>query len=100
MSQWLYNSNGNPIAFINGGDKVFSRRGHFVGRIDGNEVWHGRYKGEIVRDDMFLYKQSNSSNIVIRGTSGIPGTPGIPGIPGSRGSSGLPSGYDDVELED
>ena len=98
MAQWLYDSLGDPIAFISGGDKVFSRHGHFVGRLDGNEVWHGRYKGEIVGGDLFLYRHGKGS--VIRGVSGTPGTPGIPGIPGSRGSSGMPAGYDDVQLDD
>ncbi len=96
MAQWLYDSGGHPIAFISGDDKVFSRRGRFVGRLDGNEVWHGRYKGEIVRGDMFLYKHGKGS--VVRGTPGTPGTPGIPGVPGSRGSRGLPAGYNDVQL--
>lgn len=77
-------------------DKIFSRRGTFIGRLDGDEVWHGRYKGEIVRENRLLYKLGKGS--IIRGTPGIPGRPGIPGIPGSIGSISV-SGYRDVELD-
>lgn len=96
MARWLYNSRGKPIAFIED-DKVFSRSGRFIGRLDGQEVWHGSYKGEIVRGDRFLYKTTKGS--VIRGTPGTPGIPGIPGMPGSKGSIALPAGYRDVDLD-
>ena len=97
MATWLYNSSGTPVAFVEG-DKVFSRYGHFVGRVDGNEVWHGRYIGEILRGNRFLHNTRKSS--VIRGTPGVPGTPGIPGLPGMKGYIAPPAGYRDVELED
>ena len=97
MTTWLYNSSGTPVAFIRD-DKVFSRYSHFIGRLDGNEVWHGRYKGEIVKGDRFLYDTRKGS--VIRGTPGVPGMPGIPGLPGMKGAIALPAGYRDVELED
>lgn len=97
MAQWLFDSSGTPIAFING-DKVFSESGSFIGRLDGDEIWHGEYKGEIVKGDRLLYKTSKGS--VIRGMPGTPGIPGIPGTPGSKGSIGLPGGYRDVDLEE
>jgi hypothetical protein len=97
MASWLYNSSGRPIAFVSD-DKVFSRSGLFMGRLDGNEVWHGSYKGEIVKGDRFLYKTNKGS--VIRGTPGVPGTPGIPGLPGAKGSIALPAGYRDVEIHE
>src|SRR5438093_6404244 len=93
MATWLYNSSGYPIAFIDQ-DNVFSKTGRFIGRLDGNEVWHGSYKGEIVLDDRFLYDVAKSS--LTRSMSGIPGSPGIPGIPGSKGATGLPSNFQDV----
>jgi hypothetical protein len=96
MSQWLYNAKGRPVAFVSG-DCVYSRRGRFVGRLEGSEVWHGRYKGEIVQDDRFLYDRSKGS--VVRGTPGTPGSPGVPGMPGNTGAIGLTSRYRDVELE-
>ena len=97
MAQWLYDSHGRPIAFVKE-DKVFSRGGSFIGRLDGVEVWHGRYKGEIVRGDRLLYKTGKGS--VVRGTPGTPGTPGIPGTPGSKGSINMPSGYRNISNED
>ena|SRR6266849_5697215 len=97
MTRWLYNSKGKPLAFVDA-DNVFSRRGKFIGNLDDNEVWRGRYQGEIVEDDRLLYKVHHSHNI--RGTPGIPGIPGKPGIPGSKGGSGSPGGYRDIELEE
>jgi hypothetical protein len=97
MARWLYDSQGHPIAFVSR-ENVFSWSGRFIGKLDGNEIWHGRYKGEIVREDRFLYKLTKGS--VIRGTPGTPGTPGIPGIPGSKGAIGMPAGYRDVDLDD
>jgi hypothetical protein len=94
MAKWLYNSNGSPVAFING-DNVFSLSGSFIGRLDDNEIWYGSYKGEILKEDRILYKVNHSS--VIHGIPGTPGTPGIPGIPGSKGVISLPSGYEDVK---
>lgn len=67
MATWLFNSSGEPIAFIKE-DKVFSANADFIGRLDGDEVWHGRYKGEIYRENRFLYKTSKGS--VVRGTPG------------------------------
>ena len=97
MAKWLYNSSGTPVAFIRD-DKVFSKHGRFVGRLDGDEVWHSRYIGEILRGDRFLYDTKKGS--VIRGTPSIPGTPGIPGLPGLKGTIVPPVGYQDVELKD
>ncbi|WP_369333681.1 4-fold beta flower protein [Corallococcus carmarthensis] len=97
MAQWLYNSSGQPVAFVSGGDKVFSHSGQFIGRLDKDEVWHGAYKGEVVQGDLFLYKNGKGSTM--RGTPGTPGTPGIPGRPGTRGARGLPFGYSDVDLD-
>ncbi len=93
MAKWLYSSRGHPIAFIQGTDQIFSDRGVFIGYLEGNEVWHGSYKGEIVNGDMLLKKQGKGA--VSKGRSGTPGSPGIPGKPGSRGISGAP-GYDDL----
>ena len=96
MSTWLYNSLGSPVVFVSGSN-VFSKTGHFIGRLDGKEVWHGSYKGEIVGSNHFLYNMSRGS--VIRGTPGTPGTPGIPGVPGNRGAIAVPAGYRDVNIE-
>ena len=95
MTRWLYSSRGEPIAFVNGED-VFSSSGRYVGRLDGNEVWHGRYIGEVVDDDRFLRRRGKGG--VDRGRGGIPGSPGVPGRPGNKGGHGLPGSYEDIEL--
>lgn len=97
MATWLYGSSGTPVAFMQG-DRVFSRYGHFIGRLDGDEVWHGRYIGEILRGDRLLH--DTRKGLVIRGTPGVPGTPGIPGLPAMKAAIMLPPGFRDVELED
>ncbi len=96
MSKWLYNSNGDPIVFISNG-RVFSKSGKYIGKLENNEVWHGEYKGEIYKDDRFVYKTDKGD--VMRGTPGTPGTPGIPGIAGNKGAIRLPRNYRDVELD-
>lgn len=97
MATWLHNSSGTPVAFISDG-KVISRYGRFIGRLDRNEIWHGCYKGEIVRGDRFLYNTRKGSSV--RGIPGIPGIPAIPGLPGMKGPIALPASYRDVDLED
>jgi hypothetical protein len=97
MASWLYDSHGRPVAFLSGKD-VFSRRGKWLGELEGKEVWKGKYIGEIVKGDYLLARHGHPHSV--KGTPGTPGTPGIPGIPGTRGSSGLPAGYSDIELED
>lgn len=99
MARWLYSSRGEPIAFVHG-EHVFSSTGRHVGQIDGNEVWNGRYLGEIVRGDLFLRRRGTGKESVVRGRGGTPGSPGVPGRPGNRGSSGLPGNFEDVELQD
>lgn len=96
MVKWLYDSGGHPNAFLKG-DKVFSKSACFIGRLVGDEVWHGSYRGEIVKDARFLYKLSKGT--VLHGTAGVPGTPAQPSIPASKKSVRLPSGYRDIDLE-
>ena len=95
MVKWLYNSRGKPIAFIES-DKVFSQSGRFIGRLDDNEVWHGSYKGEIVKGDRFLYKTTIGS--ATHSTPSTPATPATPSTPASKSSISLPTGYRDVDV--
>ena len=97
MSDWLFNSQGEPVAFVHG-DHVFSRTGKFLGNLDPDgTVWRGSYIGEIVRENRFLYKTTSQHSR--RGPFGLPGTPAIPSIPASKHDNGLPSGFRDVEIE-
>jgi hypothetical protein len=97
MAEWLFNSEGKPIAFVNGND-VFTRTGRFLGRLTEKELWRGEYQGEIVRENRLLYKMNNVHPTHARPPK--PVKPAIPSIPGSKGSNGLPSGYRDVDLVD
>lgn len=59
MAKWLFSWKGEPIAFISE-DMVYTRRGDFVGCLEGMEVWHGSYKGEIYQADRLLYRPADS----------------------------------------
>lgn len=97
IDRWLFNSHGNPIAFVSG-ENVFSKSGRFIGRLEGDEVLYGTYRGEICADDRLLVDQSRE--MVARAIPGTPGTLGIPGVPGSKGAIGVPRKYRDVDLDD
>jgi hypothetical protein len=96
MAQWLYNSEGTSIAFVNG-KHVFSQQGKFIGNLDDDEVWHGEYQGEIVENDRLLYKFNHSQNI--RSTPVTPITPLTALTPISKIRRSLPHGYRDIQLD-
>lgn len=95
-TRWLYNSDGDPIAFITGSN-VYSLRGDFVGKLyEDNSVWNGEYVGELFADDRLIYDARK-----LKGTRGIPGMPGLPGFVGEpdyRGPITVPLGFHDVDL--
>ena len=97
MIRWLFNSKGEPIALADH-NHVFSDKKRYIGRLDGNEVWHGKYKGEIVQDDRFLYERARGN--ITRGRSGVPlWRPNTSKRPRKRKRISLPSGYRDVDSE-
>jgi hypothetical protein len=95
MTRWLYNSDGDPIAFISG-TNVFTRRGDFFGKLyEDNSVWNGDYVGELFADDRLIYDGRK-----LKGSRGIPGMPGLPGFigePAFKGPVTIPLGFRDVE---
>jgi hypothetical protein len=95
MERWLYNSDGDPIAFISG-THVFTCRGNFFGKLyEDNTVWNGDYVGELFADDRLIYDART-----LKGSRGIPGLPGLPGFigePNYKAPVTLPLGYRDVE---
>jgi hypothetical protein len=95
-TRWFYNSDGDPIAFIQG-ENVYSVLGDYVGKLDSDkQVWNGEYIGELYADDRLIY---NSSKLFgNRKMPGLPGLPGFFGEPTYKGSMTLPLGYRDVEL--
>ncbi len=95
MARWLFNSDGDPIAFISGAN-VFTRRGDFLGKLyEDKTVWNGDYVGELYADDRLIYDARK-----LKGSRGIPGMPGLPdfiGEPPFKGPMTLPLGFRDVE---
>ena len=95
MAHWLYNSAGNPIAFVAGED-VFSAAGQFIGRLEDNEVWNGTYVGEIVGDDLLLRRIDHLAAKRMMPT--IPMCPMLPMRPTNRMAQPKPTGFDDVTI--
>ena len=97
MMRWLYNSDGDPIAFISG-KYVFSRCGGFVGMLyQDNTVWNGDYIGELFDGDRLIQDMRS-----LKATRGIPGQPGLPGFIGEpefKGQITIPLGFSDVDVE-
>jgi hypothetical protein len=96
MNRWLFNSDGDPIAFISN-VSVYSARGDFIGKLyDDNTVWNGEYIGEIYQDDRFVFDERK-----LRPARGIPGIPGLPSFvrePDFKGPISLPLGLKDVNI--
>jgi hypothetical protein len=95
MVKWLFDSWGEPIAFIHEG-YVFTRLAHFYGKLDGIEVWNGMYQGEIVGDDRLL---SNLAKVHMHKPHPfLPSTPGLQGMPGWKETIPIPFGFKNVDL--
>ena len=96
MTRWLYDSDGDPIAFIQN-ENVFSARGDYLGKLDSEEqVWNGEYIGEIWADDRFIFDARK-----LHGRRKMPGLPTLPGFHGEptfKGAITIPLGYRDVDL--
>ena len=58
----LYTKNGRPLQ--QSGDKLYSRSGRYLGRIQNGKVYDpsGRYAGTIV-DDRVVYRSTDSASI-------------------------------------
>ncbi len=97
MARWLYNSDGDPIAFISG-QNVFTRWGSFLGRLyEDNTVWNGEYVGELFAGDRLIYDERRLHGS--RGITGLPGLPEFIGEPEYRGALTLPLGFNDVRID-
>ncbi|MEZ0325186.1 MAG: 4-fold beta flower protein [Fimbriimonas sp.] len=95
VTNWLYNSKGRPIAFKDGRN-VFSRKGKFLGQIEGEDVWNGRYFATIVDGDTILCKLEPPGEP--RSAPAPPGAPLTPGLPSDRAGKTLRGGYRDLSL--
>jgi len=95
MAHWLYNSAGNPIAFVASED-VFSVSGRFIGRVEDNEVWNGTYVGEIIGNDLLLRRIDHLAANRMMPT--MPMCPMLPMRPMNRMAQPKPTGFDDVTI--
>ncbi len=94
---WLYDSRGFPVA-CRQGRHVFSPTGEYIGRLEGDEVWNGTYRAEIVRSDRLLRAMAERG--ARREPPVPPATPELPAPPaGCRGAIGIPAGFRDVRFE-
>jgi hypothetical protein len=98
--RWLFSSKGAPIAFVDEAGHVFTAKGRPFGEIDGdNEVWHGRYLGEVTLDDRLLFDPSKARRRV-RPHGGTPAHPIGVSRPPARGAMRRPDHLHDIELPD
>lgn len=99
MTDYLYDSRGEPIA-LRRGRNVHNLRGAWIGWFPWGDAEvvtpGGEYLGTVVGDE--LLAQLGHVNRGKPGNPGNPGNPGAPGHPGNRGSRGLRAGYTDVSL--
>ncbi len=97
MTRWLYNSDGDPIAFVSG-TSVYTARGEFVGELyEDNTIWNGDYIGQIWGDDRVIHDTRKLFE-----TRGLPSMPTLPGFVGeapTRGPVTIPRGFSDVDFD-
>ena len=96
LTNWLYDSNGNPIAFESLGWFV-SWNGECIGsRARMTEVWHGGYRGEIVAGNRLLQRLSPPAECP-GGDVDPPPLPSPGTLPPRIDAIALPDGYRDLE---
>lgn len=96
MTHWLFNSDGDAIAYLSG-SAVYTPQGDFVGKLyDDKTIWNGEYIGEVVADDRLFYNTSKLYKN--RSLPGMPTLPGFVGDPPIKPPHTAPLGYRDVDL--
>lgn len=93
-NKWLFNSTGLPIAFVQNND-VFTPEGKFIGEVIKNEVFNGKYAGEIVDDDRLYFNPLKADKFDWH--LSLPSMPYIPKTPYSKYFAYLPAGLKDFE---
>jgi hypothetical protein len=106
LTRWLYDSMGNPIAFLYG-KHVISRQGKFIGSmVDSMIVWgegegegdHAQYKGEVEDDRLVFREELRTAPKYI--TIKQPALPRVPSqIPGPKAAISLRQELRDLALE-
>jgi hypothetical protein len=102
LTEWLYDSKGQPVAF-NALGHIVSRADRLIGTIRDiypgrQDIWHGVYKGEIVDGNRLL--RIDPPPTEDRGGSPPPPLPGVPRTPRAIGRINLPPGYRDIDWAD
>ena len=96
MSEWLYSSKGEAVAFVHE-SLVFSSSGQFLGELVGAEIWNERYVGEIIQSNRIV--RQNLRPLTKREA---PKDVGIPQWPAATSLAIEPmmlsTGYSDVEI--
>lgn len=92
MPQFLYDTYGNPVGYINE-NFIHTLGGTPVGQVNDTHVHKltGEYVGELYMDMVVDMNLGDLGNI---GHGGNPGNPGFFGIPENRGA--VETGYTDV----
>lgn len=100
LTEWLYDSRGEPIAF-RAREKVVSRAGGFIGTVRGyygdrQDIWCGGYKGEIVEGNRLLRVEPAPTDD--RGGHPPEHFPHVPRLPDAINPMTVPPGYRDFDL--
>ena len=96
-TRWLYNSDGDAIAFVSG-SSVYSPRGEFIGQLySDNTIWNGNYLGQVWGDDRIIY--DTRKLFESRGLPGLPTLPGFVGEAPAKGQVTIPLGFSDVDFD-
>jgi hypothetical protein len=100
MDQWLYNSLGEPVAYITINDHVFHRSGAFIGRLEDGKLFdkHARYVGEIVQGDRLLRNKGHFNPPRAVPMLAFESTP--PEFPFDRPPKPLPPSFVDLEFDE
>jgi hypothetical protein len=62
MAKWLYNSDGEPVVFLELG-KAYFPSGRFFAHVRGRELWRGdAYVGEVHEEDWLLFREDTAHN--------------------------------------
>jgi hypothetical protein len=109
MSSWLFDSKGNPIAYLSDTDifnpesdrDIFSLFGTFLGKLNkDNEIWKRIYRGEVHNKNRLYVKASLKTSIKPRNLyNEVPrSNPIRPPIPDAISKLALPQGFEDIDI--
>ena len=95
MFKWLYNSDGDGVAFIYG-NNVFTENSDFLGELHGKEIWNGEYIGEILGEDRICRKALPPLHL--KGLTALPPLPPLPPLAALKPPILFPVTHEDLKL--